>query len=75
MNEESLAYLINNRNKKSNTKELKEDLSEKEFIEIYHELLDVFLKHNLTYGCAVRVSVAWTNAILQGAVELYTESP
>lgn len=75
MNEESLAYLLTNKNKKPNNKELKSDLTEKEFIEIYHELLNVFMKHNVTYACAVRISVAWTDAILQGAVELYTESP
>lgn len=50
---------------------VKNDLDEKEAMEVFHELIEVFAKHNVSYQCAVKLSLAWNEALMQGAVDLY----
>ena len=52
---------------------VKSDVAEKEALEIFNELLDVFIKHNVSYQCACRISLALNEAFLTGAIELYNQ--
>lgn len=70
MNENSLTHLLKGK-ADHNERKVKTDVSEKEAMEIYHELINLFAKHDLSYQCATRLSIAWTDALLHGAVELY----
>lgn len=54
-------------------REIKDDITEKEALEIYRELIKLFASHNLSYQCVARLSLAWADAILQGAAELYLD--
>lgn len=69
----SSAYKIH-RNKiedKDSVIEIKDDLTEKEAIQVANELLDVLSNHNLSYKNAYRVSLALTTALATGGIELY----
>lgn len=56
--------------KRSST-EVKADVSEKEAMDIFNEIVDVCSRHNLSYQCACRIIIALNEAFLTGAVELY----
>ena len=72
LNEDIMAYMTKNIDKKNKeTNEVKEDVSEKEAMEIYNEIVAIFVKHNVSYQCACRLRLAMNNALLTGAVELY----
>lgn len=72
LNEDIMAYMTKNIDKKNKeTNEVKQDVSEKEAMEIYNEIVAIFVKHNISYQCACRLSLAMNNALLTGAVELY----
>ena len=72
LNEDIMAYMAKNIDKKNKeTNEVKQDVSEKEAMEIYNEIVAIFVKHNVSYQCACRLSLALNEAFLSGAVELY----
>ena len=72
LNEDIMAYMTKNIDKKNKeTNEVKQDVSEEEAMEIYNEIVAIFVKHNVSYQCACRLSLAMNNALLTGAVELY----
>ena len=72
LNEDIMAYMTKNIDKKNKeTNEVKQDVSEKEAMEIYNEIVAIFVKHNVSYQCGCRLSLAMNNALLTGAVELY----
>ena len=78
LNEEIMGYMLTNAYKKStmmNTKrnDTKADISENEALEIYNEIIDIYKKHNVSYQCACRLSLALNEAFLSGAVELYRQ--
>lgn len=78
LNEEILGYMLTNAYKKSTLLEsksnpVKPDITEKEALEIYNEILDIYKKHNVSYQCACRLSIALNEAFLSGAVELYRQ--
>lgn len=74
--EQIMEYMLQSAYKKSmfkkfNPPEVKNDISEKEALQIFNELIEVFRKHNLSYRCSTRISMALNEAMITGAVELY----
>jgi hypothetical protein len=78
LNEDIMGYMLRNAYNKSVLKDskpvtIKSDISEREALEIFNEILDVYKKHNVSYQCACRLSLALNEAFLSGAVELYQQ--
>lgn len=48
-----------------------DDLKPEEAIKVANELIEVLVKHNLSYKNAYRVSLALTTALAEGGIELY----
>ena len=76
LNDEIMGYMLTNMYKKSellDTKPdtIKSDSTEKEALEIFNEIVEIYKKHNVSYQCACRLSLALNEAFLSGAVELY----
>ena len=76
LNDETMGYMLSNMHKKSellDTKPdtIKSDITEKEALEIFNEIVEIYKKHNVSYQCACRLSLALNEAFLSGAVELY----
>ena len=76
LNDEIMGYMLTNMYKKSellDTKPdtIKPDITEKEALEIFNEIVEIYKKHNVSYQCACRLSLALNEAFLSGAVELY----
>lgn len=75
MNNEMLDFILKQKIKKDKhpikkEEEPKSDVDYDEAIEIYKELIGVFVKHNVSYQCACRLSLALNEAMMSGAVEL-----
>jgi hypothetical protein len=51
-------------------KEPKSEVSPDEAMEIFRELLDVYVKHDVSYQCACKISLAFNEAMMTGAVEI-----
>lgn len=77
LNENIMGYMLTNAYKKSTmTQErtdVKADISEEEALAIYNEIIDIYKKHNVSYQCACRLSIALNEAFMTGAVELYRQ--
>ena len=78
LNDEIIGYMLDNVYKKSVLSDnkpvtIKSDISEKEALEIFNEIVDIYKKHNVSYQCACRLSLALNEAFLTGAVELYQQ--
>jgi len=78
LNDEVMGYMLTNAYKKSrllDTKRdnIKSDITEKEALEIFNEIVEIYKKHNVSYQCACRLSIALNEAFLSGAVELYQQ--
>ena len=76
LNDEIMGYMLTNMYKKSellDTKPdtIKSDITEKEALEIFNEIVEIYKKHDVSYQCACRLSLALNEAFLSGAVELY----
>lgn len=76
LSNETIGYMLTNMYKKSellDTKNdtIKSDITEKEALEIFNEIVEIYKKHNVSYQCACRLSLALNEAFLTGAVELY----
>lgn len=76
LNDETMGYMLSNMYKKSELLDskrdtIKPDITEKEALEIFNEIVDIYKKHNVSYQCACRLSLALNEAFLTGAVELY----
>lgn len=69
MEEHVLRHLLDGIDREK--EEIRDDITEKEALEIYRELIKLFAGHHLSYQCVARLSLAWADAILQGAAELY----
>ena len=77
-NDEIMGYMLSNAYKKSSLMDnkrdkIKADITEKEALEIFNEILDIYKKHNVSYQCACRLSIALNEAFMTGAVELYQQ--
>ena len=78
LNENIMGYMLTNAYKKStlmdtNIDKIKSDITEEEALEIFNEILDIYKKHNVSYQCACRLSIALNEAFMTGAVELYKQ--
>lgn len=51
-------------------KEPKSEVSPEEAIEIFREIIDVYAKHDVSYQCACKISLALNEAMMSGAVEI-----
>ena len=76
LSNETMGYMLTNMYKKSellDTKNdtIKSDITEKEALEIFNGIVEIYKKHNVSYQCACRLSLALNEAFLTGAVELY----
>jgi hypothetical protein len=73
MKEEDIEFILNSyKNRKPHIKEdIKNELSEEEAIQIYNELIYVLGKHNISYKCALDISISLMYALMTGAAELY----
>lgn len=49
------------------------DISEKEALDIFNEIVEIYKKHNVSYQCACRLSMALNEAFITGAVALYEQ--
>ena len=76
-NDEVMGYMLTNAYKRSQIpkekNEVKSDISEKEALEIFNEIVEIYKKHNVSYLCACRLSIALNEAFISGAVELYQQ--
>lgn len=78
LNDEIMGYMLTNAYKKSTLLDnkndtIKSDIAEKEALEIFNEIVDIYKKHNVSYQCACRLSIALNEAFMTGAVELYRQ--
>jgi len=73
MDAKDIEFILNNYKKeKPGIKEdIKDELSEKEMIQIYNELIEILANHNVSYKCALNIAISLTYAFMTGAVELY----
>ena len=73
MNAEDIEFIINNyKNEKPRIEEeIKDEISEDEAIKIYNEIIKVLADHNLSYKCALNISISLMYAFMTGAAELY----
>ena len=76
LNDELMAKLFSNAHKQERDivlehPEIKDDLNEEDALKVYNEVLDIMVKHNLSYRNACRIAIALAEAFLTGAVELY----
>lgn len=76
LNDEIMGYMLSNAHKKShlmdnNHDTIKADITEKEALDIFNEIIEIYRKHNVSYQCACRLSIALNEAFMTGAVELY----
>ncbi len=81
LNDEIMAHMLSNIHAKSSLSDsgkgiIKPDISEKEAMQIFNEIIEIYKEHNISYQCACRISIALNEAMLSGAVELYNrENP
>lgn len=78
LNENIMGYMLTNAYKKSTLRDaksdtIKADITEKEALEIFNEIVEIYKKHNVSYQCACRLSLALNEAFMTGAVELYQQ--
>ena len=76
LNDEIMGYMLTNMYKKSESLKtehniVKSDITEKEALDIFNEIVEIYKKHNVSYQCACRLSLALNEAFISGAVELY----
>lgn len=74
MNDEIMNYMLSNIAKTNAIKNnVVNELSEKEALDIFNQVINIYKKYNLSYQCACRVTLALNHAFLTGAVELYNQ--
>lgn len=78
LNDEIMGYMLTNAYKRSTLPDdkvdiVKADITEQEALEIFNEIVDIYKKHNVSYQCACRLSIALNEAFMTGAVELYKQ--
>ena len=73
MKAEDIEFIINNyKNEKPGIEEeIKDEITEDEAIKIYNEIIKVLASHNLSYKCALNISISLMYAFMTGAAELY----
>lgn len=73
MKAEDIEFIVNNyRNEKPGIEEeIRDEITEDEAIKIYNEIIKVLADHNLSYKCALNISISLMYAFMTGAAELY----
>ena len=73
MQAEDIEFIISNyKNEKPRIEEeIKDELTEDEAIKIYNEIVKVLANHNVSYKCALNISISLMYAFMTGAAELY----
>lgn len=73
MKAEDIEFIINSyKNKKPGIKEeIKDEITEEEAIKIYNDLIKVLASYNVSYKCALNISISLMYAFMTGAAELY----
>jgi hypothetical protein len=73
MKAEDIEFIVNSyKNEKPGIKEeIKDELTEEEAIDIYNDLIKVLASHNVSYKCALNISISLMYAFMTGAAELY----
>lgn len=73
MKAEDIEFIVNSyKNKKPGIKEeIKDELTEEEAIKIYNDLIKVLASYNVSYKCALNISISLMYAFMTGAAELY----
>lgn len=74
-NDEVMAALLSNAHvaarHRNESEPIRNDITEEEALRIFNEIVEVYKKHNVSYQCACRLSMALNEAFITGAVELY----
>lgn len=79
LNEDVLGYMLSNSYKRYDNLQrdtrptIKNDISDEEAMKIFNEVIDIYKRHNITYECALRITMALNESFIQGAVELYEQ--
>ncbi len=77
LEEDIMGYVLANAHKRSTIpkkeNKVKEDISEEEALQIFNEIIELLARHEVSYSCACRISIALTDAFINGAVELYNQ--
>lgn len=73
MKAEDIEFIVNSyKNKKPGIKEeIKDEITEEEAIKIYNDLIKVLASYNVSYKCALNISISLMYAFMTGAAELY----
>ena len=80
LNDDIMNYALSNAYKRSTIPKektsTKQDISEQEALQIFNEIVELLASHEVSYSCACRISIALTDAFINGAVEMYNrENP
>lgn len=75
MKAEDIDFIVSNyrKDKSRIQEEIHNELSEDEAIQIYNELVQVLANHNVSYRCALNISISLMYAFMTGAAELHDE--
>lgn len=75
MKAEDIDFIVSNyrKDKPRIQEEIHNELSEDEAIQIYNELVQVLANHNVSYRCALNISISLMYAFMTGAAELHDE--
>lgn len=57
-------------NMKHRPSSVNDNLSEEEAMEIFNELLDIIMSHNISYEMATKIAISFSTAFQMGLVEL-----
>ena len=73
LDNKDMEFIVNSykKNKPEIKEEIKNELTEKEAIKIYNEIIQVLSNHNVSYKCALNISISLAYAFMTGAAELY----
>lgn len=76
LNDEIMGAMLSNAHRDAmmgNVPQVKSDVDEEEALKIFNEVLEVYKRHNVSYQCATRITMALNEAFISGAVELYRQ--
>ena len=77
LNDEIMGALLSNAHvmarHRNEIEPVRNDITEEEALRIFNEIVEIYKKHNVSYQCACRLSMALNEAFITGAVELYAQ--
>lgn len=75
-NDEIMGALLSNAHILARNRDMpkpRQDITEEEALRIFNEVVEIYKKHNVSYQCACRLSMALNEAFITGAVALYEQ--